>query len=218
VTRLVLLADTHLFHEDLQVPDGDVLVHAGDLTQRGTLAELARADQWLASLPHRHKLVVAGNHDLCFEQQPALARRAVRGATYLQDEEITVAGLRFWGSPWQPWFYSWAFNLQRGPELAQKWALIPERIDVLVTHGPPAGILDATRGAHAGCQDLMARVLKVRPRLHVFGHIHEDQGALWYGGILFVNATTDECQAGATVLDWPPQWPQLPDQGPAAPP
>jgi predicted phosphohydrolase len=188
---LVCVSDTHGRHAETVVPDGDVLVHAGDVTLHGELGDVEEFDHWLASLPHRHKVVVAGNHDWCFQTHPEQARARLRHAVYLQDEAAVVAGLKFYGSPWQPWFLDWAFNLPRGPELAAKWALIPDDTDMLVTHGPPFGVLDVTRrGDHAGCADLVARVRTVRPGLHVFGHIHEAAGAVRDGDTLFVNAAT----------------------------
>jgi predicted phosphodiesterase len=147
--RIVCLSDTHGTHERLTVPEGDLLVHAGDFTNLGRPAEIERFDRWLGTLPHPHKLVIAGNHDFLFERKPEKARALLTNARYLQDEACEVNGLRLWGSPWQPWFHDWAFNLARGPELAAKWALVPERIDVLVTHGPPAAILDRTHGGEA---------------------------------------------------------------------
>jgi Icc-related predicted phosphoesterase len=189
VLTIVCISDTHGRHDRVPVPDGDVLVHAGDLTGHGLLDEVSRFDDWLAGLPHRHKVVVCGNHDWCFQRTPDEARRRLRHAVYLQDEGVVVEGLRFYGSPWQPWFLDWAFNLPRGAELAAKWALIPDDTDVLVTHGPPAGVLDLTkRGDRPGCADLLDRVRVVRPGLHVFGHIHEARGAVVDGGTLFVNA------------------------------
>ena len=96
-----------------------------------------------------------------------------------------------WGSPWQPWFYDWAFNLQRGPEIRAKWDRIPAGVDVLVTHGPPAGILDrVVDGRSVGCADLLDAVRRVRPLLHVFGHIHEAYGEVERDGTRFVNAST----------------------------
>ena len=200
VLTLVCVSDTHGRHRETVVPPGDVLIHAGDLTGDGSLSDVAEFDDWLGTLPHPHKVVVAGNHDWCFERQPERARARLTNAVYLQDEAAVVAGLKFYGSPWQPWFFDWAFNLPRGPELAVKWALIPDDADVLVTHGPPAGVLDRTRrGDHAGCADLLARVRAVRPRLHVFGHIHEAAGTESDGATLFVNACT-EMGAGAGVV------------------
>lgn len=187
--RIVCLSDTHDQHDQLQVPDGDLLLHAGDATMSGTAAQIEAFDRWLATLPHRHKVVIAGNHDWGFQRTPARARSLLRHATYLEDDETTVEGLRIWGSPWQPWFYDWAFNLQRGPEIAAKWALIPTGIDVLITHGPPAGLLDRTsRGDDVGCADLLAAVQRTKPRLHVFGHIHEGYGTVERDGTRFVNA------------------------------
>jgi Icc-related predicted phosphoesterase len=186
--RIVCLSDTHSKHDRMTVPDGDLLIHAGDLTKRGTREQIADVDRWLAALPHRHKVVIAGNHDFGFEEDPD-ARRWITGATYLQDEECTVGGLRIWGSPWQPRFFDWAFNLDRGEPLRAVWAKIPDGIDILVTHGPPAGILDrCADGRRVGCEDLLAAVQRVRPRLHVFGHIHEAYGEIEVGGTRFVNA------------------------------
>lgn len=188
--RIVCQSDTHGLHARLSVPDGDVLVHAGDFSMNGRPQEIERFDRWLAALPHRHKIVVAGNHDFLFEHEPTRARALLPSAIYLRDELAEVAGLRVWGSPWQPWFFDWAFNLPRGPELAAKWALIPDAVDVLVTHGPPFAVLDRTAsGEEVGCRDLLHALARVRPRLHVFGHIHEAYGRHERDGTVFVNAS-----------------------------
>jgi Icc-related predicted phosphoesterase len=200
--RIVAVADTHLFHHDLAVPDGDVFVHAGDMCRGGDLSELARAARWIAGLPHRHKVVVAGNHDWGFVRDPIAARAMFAGAHYLEDGEVAIDGVRFYGSPWQPAFNGWAFNLPRGAALAEKWSRIPEPIDVLVTHGPPAGIGDhSSTGGRQGCADLRERVAIVRPRAHLFGHIHEDGGAWPLEGTLFANVTTWECARAPTIID-----------------
>jgi predicted phosphodiesterase len=202
--RLVAVADTHLYHSELVVPDGDVFVHAGDLCRGGSLAELERAVGWIAGLPHAIKVVVAGNHDWCFVRERAAARAllAGAGAVYLQDEGAELGGLQFWGSPWQPEFGGWAFNLPRGPALAEKWASIPAGLDVLITHGPPQGFGDRSwSAARTGCVDLRARAELVRPRVHLFGHIHEDGGAWQHAGTTYVNCTTWECERAPTVID-----------------
>jgi predicted phosphodiesterase len=187
--RLVLLSDTHCRHADLAVPDGDVLIHAGDFTRRGTEPEIRLFTSWLATLPHRVKVVVAGNHDFLFERDPARARALVTGATYLEDSGVSIDGVTVWGSPWQPRFFDWAFNLERGAPLRAKWQLIPSGTQVLVTHGPPMGVLDRTwRGTSVGCVDLADAVARVKPRLHVFGHIHESHGELERDGVRYVNA------------------------------
>jgi Icc-related predicted phosphoesterase len=202
--RIVAVADTHTFHHDLSVvPEGDVFVHAGDLCRAGRLDEIRAATDWLTALPHRHKIVVAGNHDWCFARSPHEAV-AVLGdrIVYLQDSETTIEGVRFWGSPWQPEFRGWAFNLPRGEALAARWALIPLGIHVLITHGPPLGIGDhGGEAVRSGCRDLLAAVQRVRPLLHLFGHIHQDGGWWEQGGVGFANVTTWECERGPTVVD-----------------
>jgi 3',5'-cyclic AMP phosphodiesterase CpdA len=125
--RLVTMADTHGEHHKLTVPPGDVLVHAGDLTGRGTLAQLTEVAQWLRALPHRHKVVVGGNHDFWLQGNRDAARELFAGMHYLEDEEVVLEGVRFYGSPWQPWFHDWAFNASpRGSTCssptARRWA------------------------------------------------------------------------------------------------
>jgi predicted phosphohydrolase len=188
--RIVCISDVHSKHDGLVVPDGDVLIVAGDLTKRGTRDQIAAFDRWVGTLPHPHKIVIAGNHDFAFEQDPE-ARTWITRATYLQDERVVIGGLRIWGSPWQPRFFDWAFNLDRGEPLRKVWARIPADTDVLVTHGPPRGILDrCADGRQVGCDDLLDAVRRVKPRLHVFGHIHEDWGQKVIDGTRFVNAST----------------------------
>jgi Icc-related predicted phosphoesterase len=189
--RIVAISDTHGFHRGLEIPDGDLLIHAGDLTGNGTLDELSEFNGWLASLPHCFKIVIAGNHDWCFERRSQEAVSCLTAGVYLQDQGVLLNGLTIYGSPWQPWFFNWAFNLQRGAEIRAKWDMIPTKVDVLVTHGPPLGHGDATwRGEHAGCHDLLAAVERIRPKLHIFGHIHEGAGVTESDHTTFVNASS----------------------------
>lgn len=191
--RLVIFSDTHGLHDQVEVPAGDILIHAGDVTNRGTLAQVSAFDDFLASLPHEHKIVIAGNHDFCFEEDPAPARARLRHATYVQDYAVEKMGLRCYGSPWQPAFFDWAFNLPRGEALREKWSRIPDDLDVLITHGPPHGILDRTHdNRDVGCEELRARVTTIKPRLHCFGHIHEAPGVRVEDDTLFINATTGD--------------------------
>src|SRR5271154_516371 len=110
--KVVLISDTHNQHPRPIIPEGDILIHAGDLTMRGTEIEVEEALNWLAEQPHLFKVFIAGNHDFLFEQQPENARRlaAERGLFYLQDSEAMLQGVLIYGSPWQPWFHDWAFN------------------------------------------------------------------------------------------------------------
>lgn len=203
--RLIAVADTHN-HQDEQgfaLPDGDWLVHAGDLTRGGTLEELAIAVNWLRGQKHRIKIVVAGNHDWCFQRQPLEARKmlADAGICYLEDSGETIEGLQVWGSPWQPEYNQWAFNLPRG-QLGEKWRQIPSGIDLLITHGPPADCGDRSgNSARAGCAELRDERRRIRPRLHLCGHIHQDGGYWGTPDGIVVNCTTWECERAATVLE-----------------
>ena len=200
--RIVAVADTHLFTSDLVVPEGDVFLHAGDLCRGGDLDELREAAAWIAALPHRHKIIVAGNHDWCFVHDPAAARALLGEMHYLEDAELVLDGIRFYGSPWQPEFNDWAFNLPRGEAIAAVWRKIPAGLDVLITHGPPEGLGDRSPvGGRAGCADLRRRIAEVQPRLHLFGHIHQDGGVWHEGATVFANVTTWECERAPTVID-----------------
>ena len=213
--RVVCFSDTHGRHHRLTgrlaVPDGDVLLFAGDACSEGTPEEWAAFCRWLGELPHPHKVVVPGNHD--WPLQPdrprwnvrarydaaarALAHRQAEdaGAVLLLDAEATVGGLRVYGTPWVPVFYNWAFNLpRRGTALAEAHGRIPAGLDVLVTHGPAYGRLDRThRGTRAGCEVLANRLGALAkngkgPRLHVHGDIHEASGIQRRPGRTTVNA------------------------------
>ena len=199
--RVVCISDTHERHEEIDLPDGDLLLCAGDVTANGSDAALQRFLRWMQRQPHAHKVLVAGNHDWCFERD---GRDLVPpDIHYLQDSGVELDGLRVWGSPWQPRFYDWASNLDRGPQLAAKWALIPADTDILVTHGPPFGTLDLTpRGDRAGCEALAARLERLpRVRLHVFGHIHNGYGVVERGGRVSVNASI--CDEGYRAANAP---------------
>lgn len=187
--RLVIVSDTHGFHDRISVPAGDILVHAGDVTWRGEAEQLQKFAAWLHQQPHPHKIVVAGNHDRIFEDDPAWARKILGDCIYLQDSGTTLHGLNFWGSPWQPEYKNWAFNLPCGSALRDKWDLIPSDTDILITHGPPGGILDLAHDEHLGCTDLLEAVRRIRPRAHIFGHVHEGYGHLADECTQFVNAS-----------------------------
>lgn len=191
--RLVCISDTHNAHRTLNLPGGDVLIHAGDATGQGLSLELERFLAWFAAQPHQHKILVAGNHDWLFQRHPDMAAQLLAahpGITYLQDAGVEIEGVKFWGSPWQPWFCDWAFNLPRkGPALREVWNKIPLDTEVLITHGPPRGVLDQVHGgSHLGCEELKIRLAVVRPRIHVFGHIHDSYGVARSKVTSYVNA------------------------------
>jgi 3',5'-cyclic AMP phosphodiesterase CpdA len=213
--RIVMMSDTHLRHSGYNVPDGDVLVHAGDFTMRGELAAIAIFGEWFRKFPHPWKVVVAGNHDIGFERTQAESRRALGdgqdGLVYLQDAGATIEGVRFWGTPWQPWFNNWAFNLPRsGRALQAKWDLIPKDTEVLISHSPPEGILDDVEPRHFGCELLRERVRRIGPSLHIFGHIHEGAGITKIADTVYVNASICDSRYRATNLV---RWLDLPTVG-----
>lgn len=188
--RIVFTSDTHSMHDKVAVPDGDVFVHAGDLTMMGRKAEYESAAKWINALPHKHKIVIAGNHDFAIHEFISLL---APGAYYLENFGVYIDGVKFWGSPITPRFGSWAYGVERGKAIAEYWSEIPNDIDVLITHGPPMGILDqAVAHLHSenlGCADLRQRVKEIRPRVHVFGHIHGGYGRRTIDGTQFCNVS-----------------------------
>jgi predicted phosphohydrolase len=172
-------------------------VHAGDVASRGSIPEVIDFLEWFSKLPYTYKIFIAGNHDFAFERYLDVMTNLLQefpDVIYLQDSDVTVDGIKFYGSPWQPEFYNWAFNLPRGKRLAEKWAMIPDDTDVLITHGPPMtdSFLDFTAfdKINVGCEELMKRVKEVKPKIHAFGHIHEGYGYKELDGTTFINAST----------------------------
>ena len=166
-------------------------MHAGDISYRSTQPEIEDFLDWFGKQPFSHKVFIAGNHDFFFEREKdALIRRLLpKTVHYLKEESCLINGLRIWGSPYTPWFFRWAFNKKRGEPLAKLWRLIPPDTDILLTHGPVYGILDtALNERHTGDVDLLNRVMEVRPKAHVCGHIHEAYGMVKRKGVRFVNA------------------------------
>lgn len=179
----------------LDVPAGDVLIHAGDVSAEGEQEVVLDFMDWMSSLPHRYKLFIAGNHDRFIEQAPHEFQQALPlNIHYLEDSGIEIGGIKIWGSPMTPAFYDWAFMKEIGPPLSQHWALIPDDTHILVTHGPPYGIMDEVilpeRREHAGCPDLLKRIMELKPDIHIFGHIHEAYGNQLTNGVQFMNVST----------------------------
>jgi Icc-related predicted phosphoesterase len=197
--KLCLISDTHGLHDQLDLPEADVLVHSGDLLNRGKLSELNSASLWLQEQKKKFReiVVVAGNHDFILqafmteEKEHILRKDFFPGMHYLRDSGVTIDGVNFYGSPWQPFFFNWAFNVQRGPDIKKYWDLIPVNTDVLVTHGPPKNILDMTIRGHSriGCEELEQAVYRVKPKIHTFGHNHGGYGYKNFNGTEFFNAS-----------------------------
>lgn len=178
---IVCISDTH--NSQASLPDGDILIHAGDLTQSGTLSELQAALDWLKVQPHAHKIVIAGNHDTILDPSRDPGHERARldwgNIIYLCDQSVTVCcsngrKLHIYGSPFSPRHGNWAFQYSRSEDV---WAgKVPDGVDVLITHGPPRGHLDLMR---LGCAHLLRELWRMRPLLHVFGHVHEGYGQEW---------------------------------------
>ncbi|WP_428741856.1 metallophosphatase domain-containing protein [Tenacibaculum sp.] len=190
--KIVFISDTHGRHEDVKLPQGNVLIHAGDVSRTGKSVEVEAFLKWYSNQPHKYKILIAGNHDWYFESNSKIMidSRMPDNIIYLNDSGCEIEGVRFWGSPIQPEFGNWAFNRKRGEDIKAHWDLIPLKTDVLITHGPPFGILDKTmRNDLVGCEELLKKVNQIKPKIHVFGHIHEAYGVVEKNGVKFINAS-----------------------------
>lgn len=220
---VLCVSDTHSCERKManaRLPPADILVHAGDFSNVGKKKEVRAFVKWLETHLDRgdfkHIVIIAGNHDTTFHPEffraPGGGNRffhnnagidceEIRNIVlqskliYLEDESAQLFGVNFFGSPWQPYFCNWAFNLQRGKEIQEKWDQIPADTDILITHGPPAFHGDAVRSSkreNVGCLDLLRRIEDIEPQFHVFGHIHEGYGVTQQAKLktTFINAST----------------------------
>jgi len=184
--KVCLISDTHNRHKEIQIPEADMIIHSGDFSLQGTEQEFMNFIEWFSNLKIVSKILVAGNHDFFCENNPKFTKQLCdsMGIHYLEDSWIPILDsdgnlFKIHGSPYQPRFFDWAFNLDRnGPELAQKWAMISEDTNILVTHSPAFGKLDLIpSGLHVGCELLAERLPKLPSlKLHTFGHIHHSYG------------------------------------------
>lgn len=186
-----VISDTHSRHGMFPVPGGDLLIHAGDCTSNGSKEAIWQFINWMEPQLYTHKVLIPGNHDWGFEKNFAYWKDECekRNIHLLNDSGITIDGVSIWGSATTPFFNNWAFNRHRGADIRRHWDLIPEETEILVTHGPPQGILDMTfNGDFAGCDDLLEKILRSKVKAHFFGHIHEGRGTTYKHGKTFVNA------------------------------
>lgn len=175
--KFCLISDTHGKHQNITLPEADVLIHAGDWMNSGIYwDEVYPFADWWNKQPHPVKILIGGNHDILLEKHTSLVLEAFENTIYLENSETWVEGFKVYGSPVTPRFFDWAWNVDRGPAIRKYWDKIPEDTDILITHGPPLGYLDQSyqNGEHLGCEELAAVMINrvFRPKLHVFGHIH----------------------------------------------
>ena len=198
--KITLISDTHNKHKYItdDLPGGDLLIHAGDISSMGYEHEIREFCKWYNSLDnYTNKVFIAGNHDWGFQINTEKVKEILDfygNITYLQDKEVLVGEklVSIYGSPWQPEFYNWAFNLQRkGVELKEKWDNIPSNTDILITHGPAYGYVDKVIGRteNLGCELLTERIKQLKPKIHVCGHIHSGYGYTFDGDTHYINAS-----------------------------
>lgn len=203
--RVVFISDTHTLHDELYIPSCDLLIHAGDYSSRGSKRDTASFLEWFDRQPAEHKIFIDGNHDISGDPKfmretnadiwfDEIVQKYSGSITRLINNGTETCGLKVWGSPATPWFHGdyWAYNYYRGEEIRKVWDQIPEGLDILITHGPPKGIFDLTPTyTKAGCEELREAVKLKKPKIHVFGHIHQDDPIshiMYRDGTLFINA------------------------------
>jgi len=190
--NITFISDTHNKHKLIPskyLIGGDMIIHSGDLTSRGSEDEVRAFLNWYSTLPYTYKIFIAGNHDFFFESESDIMSY-YPNIIYLNDSGIEIEGIKIWGSPVQPFFHNWAFNRYEN-DIGKHWGLIPDDTNILLVHGPVNGILDMTsRGISAGCPQLLNKVNNLK-ELKIFssGHIHESYGGYIMDGKLFLNAS-----------------------------
>lgn len=200
--KIVAISDVHgKWNKIKDIPECDVLISAGDYSFRGEEHMVKDFHKWLSKQKAKHVISVQGNHELWvesnFEAAKAVAEKACPGVHFIGDHgTVVIDGVKFHGSAYTPWFHNWAWNKQRGIELAQEWAKIPEDTNVLITHGPVAGILDlvlhvdGSPKERVGCHDLLAKIVTLdQLKYHICGHIHSGYGEYNFHGKKFINAS-----------------------------
>lgn len=193
--KLVLISDTHCKLNQIEIPDGDILIHSGDATFQGTVSEVAVFGVHMQRMKEKFPkgiIFIPGNHDWGFQLNSTLFRDIMGDVKVLIDESIVIDGIKIYGSPVTPWFNNWAFNVYRGDAIKKYWDAIPDDTNILVTHGPPFGILDEVAdGEHVGCEELMKRIRELKQmKLHCFGHIHGSYGQYELDGVKYINASS----------------------------
>jgi Icc-related predicted phosphoesterase len=201
--KVCCISDTHLSHNQLEIPECDLLIHAGDFSFVGKMIDIMEVNQWFGKLKAKgickEIVAIAGNHDGITETNPAWTKEVFTNCIYLDQEPYELFGFKVFGSPISPEFNNWFHNRKRGPEIARCWSKIPDNTQILVVHGPPYGILDVNTEEiysqplgpeHLGCKDLKKRIDQLKNlKLVVTGHIHSSSGVEEHNGIKFVNAS-----------------------------
>lgn len=192
--KICIISDTHNKHKRLpKLPDADVIIHCGDITSMGYSHEIRDFMKWYSNLnQYKYKLFIAGNHDWLFDRSRILAMEHIpTNVLYLEDSGVELDGIKFWGSPVQLPFMNWAFNKPE-EKLIPHWQAIPDNTDVLITHSAPYSIFDfgVHTNTHTGSPSLYWEVMnRIRPKLHVMGHVHSGYGFKVIENTTFINAS-----------------------------
>jgi len=192
--KLCIISDTHNKHKRLgNLPEADVIIHCGDFTSMGRNHEIIEFMKWFSRLEqYKYKICVAGNHDWLFDTNRLIAREKVpMNVTYLEDQEVVIEGVKFYGTPVQLPFMNWAFNKPE-ERLIEHWKAIPDDTDVLITHQPPHSIFDWSvyDNKATGSPSLYWEVVeRIKPKVHCFGHIHSGHGVKVIEDTTFINAS-----------------------------
>lgn len=191
--KILFLSDTHGQHRKLKdLPHADLIIHGGDSTRMGKDHEAEDFMRWFTALNYEHKIFIAGNHDFFFEGETpkSINRYLGENTYYLYNSDVVIEGVKIWGSPYSPTFFNWAFNRDRGSDIAAIWNPIPSDTNILVTHSPPFGFLDEVEeGRHVGCEELLVKVKLIKPKYHLFGHIHENYGMAHTESTTYINGS-----------------------------
>ena len=184
--NVTIIADTHGLHDEIKLKPGTMLIHAGDITEYGTEEEVISFLQWFSQQPFKYKIFIAGNHDFFLEESTAAKRKKFisKDIIYLQNSGVEIEGLKIWGSPVTPYFLGMAFNVRPGKDIKKIWEKVPQDTAILITHGPPKGMLDD----NFGCEELLNALPIINPKIHCFGHVHGCNGRKNFNKTMFVNA------------------------------
>jgi len=176
--RIIAISDTHGFEYKLNLPKGDILIHTGDFNI-DSLLRLHEVNEWLGGLNYSYKIICMGNHD-SYSQHIGRdwCKQLFTNAIYLQDEEVIINGIKFYGSPWSPEFNNWSWMYpRRSLEAKNIWEKIPRDIDILITHTMPYGFLDTNyKNEHCGCEVLAREIFNKKVKIQIGGHLHNEGG------------------------------------------
>jgi len=202
--KICMLSDTHTYHKQVEMPEAEVVIHCGDYTHTGETHEVIDFLNWFGNQKSMYKIFINGNHEK-YVAKMGITKQMVESHNkyhmtniiYLEDSEVVIDGIKFYGSPWTPEFFPehWAYQLMNDGHADSVWRKIPNDVDVLITHGPVFGKLDKVKPfarydkENAGCPVLLKKILEIKPKIHVAGHIHSGNGVIQGVNTLFINAS-----------------------------